>query len=132
MTNVVRPFITSSSGLNLRLGHRVERAGGFVENEDGRIFQECAGDGEALALAAGEEPAAFADPRFKTFGIAMDEVERLGARRGFAQLRVGRVGFTDAQIFSDRAVEQQRLLKHHADVAAQARSVSSRMSCRRP
>ena len=71
-----------------RLGHRIERAGGFVENEDRRVFQQRAGDGEALAFAAGEKPAALADARFEAFGIALDEFERLRPRGGFAQLRV--------------------------------------------
>ena len=106
---------------NARLGHRVERAGGFVENEDRRVFQQCAGDGEALALAAGQEPAALADPRFKAVRVAVDEIERLCPRSGFAQFRVGRVRLADPQVFADRTVEQKRLLKHDANVAAQAR-----------
>ena len=41
-----------------RLG--VEGGGGFVEDEDGGVFEDGAGDGDALALAAGEFDAAFA------------------------------------------------------------------------
>ena len=41
------------------LGFGVEGAGGFVEDEDGRVAQERAGDGEALALAAGEALSGF-------------------------------------------------------------------------
>ena len=49
-----------------RLGYRIERARRFVENQDRRVFEQRAGDGEALALAAGEEPAALADARFES------------------------------------------------------------------
>ena len=40
---------------------RVQRGGGFVENEDLRFFQHGPGDGDALALAVGQEDAALAD-----------------------------------------------------------------------
>jgi len=35
---------------------------------------------------------------------------------GGAQLLLVRVRLADAQIFADRAVEQQRVLKHDADI----------------
>ena len=50
----------------------VERAGGLVEDEDGRVFQDGAGDGDALALAAGEFHAALADER----AVALRELSR--------------------------------------------------------
>ena len=43
------------------LGFGVERAGGFVEDENWSVFQNGAGDGEALALAAGKGNAFLAD-----------------------------------------------------------------------
>ena len=85
----------------------------------GGSFEERAGDGEPLALAAGEEPAAFADAGVETFRVALDEFQRLGALGGVAHFGDCGVGLADAQILGDRAVEQQRLLKHHADIAAQ-------------
>ena len=39
----------------------VELRRGFVENQDGRVFQQRARDGQALALAAGKALAAVAD-----------------------------------------------------------------------
>ena len=47
---------------------------------------------------------------------ALDEFERLRAACREAHLLVGRVRLADLQILGDRAVEQQRLLEHHADV----------------
>jgi len=38
--------------LNQRLGLGVQAGGGFIENQDGRIGQECAGESDALTLAA--------------------------------------------------------------------------------
>ena len=41
----------------------IEGGSGFVEDEHGRIAQDRARDGEALALATGERDAALADGR---------------------------------------------------------------------
>ena len=101
------------------LGHRIERAGGFVEDQDRRVLEQRAGDGEPLPLAAGEQPAALADRRLQAAVVAVDEFERLRAGRGVADFGVGGVRLADAQVFRDRAVEQQRLLEHDADIAAQ-------------
>jgi hypothetical protein len=49
--------------LHLGLGLRVERGGGFVEHEDRRVADEGARDGDALALAAAQALAAFAEMR---------------------------------------------------------------------
>ena len=46
------------------LGAGVECRGGFVKNQDGRVFEQGAGDGNPLLLTAGEFEAAFADPGF--------------------------------------------------------------------
>ena len=47
---------------------RVEVAGGFVEDQDVGIGEHGAGDGDALALAAGEAQAALADRRVVSLG----------------------------------------------------------------
>ena len=49
------------AGLDQGFGLGVERAGGFVEDEDAGVGEDGAGDGETLALAAGELDAALAD-----------------------------------------------------------------------
>ena len=48
-------------GLDEGLAVAVEGAGGLVEDEDGGVAEEGAGEGEALFLSAGEPGAAFAD-----------------------------------------------------------------------
>ena len=51
----MRPDISRAErGLDLGLALGVEGAGGFVEQQDRRVFQEGAGDGDALALTAGK------------------------------------------------------------------------------
>ena len=46
----------------------VERAGGLVENQDDRVLQDGPGNGDALALPAGELDAALADHRAVALG----------------------------------------------------------------
>ena len=47
--------------LDGRFDFRIERAGCLIEHQDRRILEQHAGDGDALALAAGEFHAALAD-----------------------------------------------------------------------
>ena len=47
--------------LNDALAFIIERAGGFIENQDARIHDQRARNGDALALAAGKVGAALAD-----------------------------------------------------------------------
>ena len=55
MTRVVRPCMASCEGaLDQPLVLGVQGAGGLVEQQDRRVADQRAGDGEALALAAGE------------------------------------------------------------------------------
>src|SRR6185437_6516787 len=55
------------------LGFTVERRGGFVEQEERRVLEEGAGDGDALALAAGELDAAVADDGAHALRQLLDE-----------------------------------------------------------
>ncbi len=62
MRKVVRSRLMSPHGpLDLVLGGAVDGAGAVVEDQDARVGQEGARDGDALALAAGERHAALAD-----------------------------------------------------------------------
>ena len=63
--------------LDRRLDLRIERARRLVEDEDRRVLEEDAGDGDALALAAGELRAALAD-----MGVEADPAVVVGERRG--------------------------------------------------
>src|SRR6266700_2861882 len=69
-------------GLDALLGFRVERRGRLVEDEDARIFQDGAGDRDALFLAAGELQAPLAYARFVLLGKALDEFVDM---RGFCR-----------------------------------------------
>ena len=78
--------------LNQPLGVRVEGAGGLVQNQDARVFQDGAGDGDALLFAAGELVAALADDGVIAFRQGGDVVVDGGGLGGCDQFLVGRVG----------------------------------------
>ncbi len=55
----------------------IQRAGGFVEQEDRCVLQKGAGDAQALLLPAGEHAALVADDRFVALGLGHDEIMRV-------------------------------------------------------
>ena len=75
--------------LGLRLG--IERARCLIEDEDRRVLQDGARDGDALALAARQRGAALADHEVIAAGLAHDEVVRLREPRCVFDFRVRRV-----------------------------------------
>ena len=80
MMKVVRPRAQLVDRLlDARLGLDVERAGRLVEHQDRRVLQDGAGNGDALALAAGQLAAALAGTRVVAVALGEDEVLR---RRG--------------------------------------------------
>ena len=99
-------------------GLGVEGAGGFVEDEDARVGENGAGDGDALALAAGELDAALADDGVVAFGEALGELVDAGDAAGFHELLLGGVGAGEADVFADGAVEEEGLLEDDAELLA--------------
>ena len=97
----------------------VERAGGFVQDQDARVAQERARDGDALALPAGELGAALAEQRVVALGQLHDEL--LGVRGACypAQRFVAGVGPAVQDVVAHAAREQHGVLGDDADLAAQ-------------
>lgn len=96
-------------------GFGVERGSGFVEDEDGRVFEKGAGKGEALGLSAGEAGAAFTDDGFIFFGQRFDEVMQTRGFGGGDDFFVGRIRFAEADVFGDGGVEEMRALGDPGD-----------------
>src|SRR5215813_21868 len=97
----------------------VERAGRLVEDQDARIGDERTGDGETLALAAGQARAALADDGVVTIGKLEDEVMGAGHLRSVNGLFDRHRAVGERDVVAHRAVEQDALLRHHADLTAQ-------------
>ena len=69
--------------INQALGLVVERAGGLIQNEDGRIRGQRARDTDSLALTSRQESSMLADGRLVSGGQGGNELgeRRQGARR---------------------------------------------------
>src|ERR1700683_560963 len=120
MTNVVRPFITASSARLTRCSFTGSSA--LVASSRIRIGGSLS---SARAMASRcRSPPESSRPR-SPIGARMPpalralELGALGGGRGVADFGVGGVRLADAQVLRDRSVEQQSLLEHDADVAAQ-------------
>ena len=95
------------------LGLGVHARGRFVEDEDGRVLEQGAGDGDALLLAAGEAVAALADDGVVTPGQVDYEVVDVRGLGGLLNLLVAGVGAGVTQVLADRGVKEERLLVDH-------------------
>src|SRR4051794_22505440 len=96
----------------------VDGAGGLVEDQDGRVAEHGAGQGDPLALATGEAEPALADDRVVAVGQTCDELVRIGAAGGGHDLVAGGVAVAVGDVPGDGVLEQDRLLDHHPDLAA--------------
>src|SRR5437762_3535681 len=100
---------------------RVERRGGFVEDQDAGILQQGARDRHALLLAAGELQAALAHHGFVSPRKRFDEVVDMRRARGFDDFGIARFRPPVADVVQDAVVEEHRVLRHDADRRTQAR-----------
>ena len=103
----------------------IEGRGRLVEHQDRRILDDHAGDGDALALAAGQLHAALAHMRLELapsapVGEPLDEVRRMGLARCRDHRLVAGLRPPVEDVLLDRAVQQGRVLRHHGDLRAQA------------
>src|SRR5208282_5566316 len=96
--------------LDERLRLRVQAGGRFVQQEDARVRQDGAGDGDALPLASGKFYSALSHDRVvalrKRFRELVHARDAAGRKDGFFR----RVGARESHIFADGAVEQKRVL----------------------
>ena len=97
----------------------VDAGGGFVEEEDGGIFQQCAGDGDALFFADAEAHAAFADFGVELLGEFFDEGGGVGGAEGGPEFFVRGVRFAEAKVVGHGAVEEEAFLLDEADHTAE-------------
>ena len=109
--------------LNLVLGGAVDGAGGVVQDQDARVLQERARQGDALPLAAGQRHPALADDRVVAVPKRLDEVVSRGRpRRGF-QVGAAGAGAGEGDVVGHRQGEQKYVLFDGGDLRAQAGQV---------
>ncbi len=120
MMKVVRPAARrSSASSTCDFAEGIQVGGGLVHDEDRGVFEEGAGDGDALNLPAGEAHAAFADYGLIAVRQLADEIVRVGHGGGGVDLLAGGIAPAIEDILPDGAGEEHRLLRHDADGAAQ-------------
>ena len=105
--------------LNQRLGLAIEAAGGFVQHQNARVFQDDAGNRQSLFLAAAQAVATLADDSVVAVVQLHDEVVNVGRARRRFDLRLSGVHVGVEQIGADGVVEQVGFLRHHADILGQ-------------
>ena len=88
-----------------------------VEDEDARAGQQRAGKGDALALAAGQRVAAFADGGVPAIGKLVDEGD-LGVGGGAFDVGVGGLRVGQCDVVAQGAGAQEGLVGHDGDGVA--------------
>ena len=96
--------------LDLVLGLRVRHGGGLVEQEDRRVLEEGAGDGQALLLPAGQARL-LAEDRVIAVGQRLDDRIDAGGGRGGADLLVGGIGPGEGDVVADGRPQELGVLE---------------------
>ena len=96
----------------------VEVLARLVEDEDREVGQQGAGDGDALALAAGEPRAVLADLGGEPGGQASSQSSSRDPAEDGAQLGVGGLAPGEAEVLGERRVEEVGVLGDQPDDAA--------------
>lgn len=104
--------------LNLRFGERVDARRRFVENEDGGALHQHTQQADQLALPHAQARATFAYVALQTVWQRFQPFAAADAVGNFDDFGVGRFGAGVANVFHDRAAEQERLLRDNAEPTA--------------
>ena len=103
--------------LDEHLRARIDVRRRLVEDEHGRIGEECARDRKQLAFAHRDVRCVVIEHRVVAVWQCADEVIRMRFLGGLDDLRIGRAGSAIRDVLADGAVEQPGVLEHHAEVA---------------
>ena len=97
----------------------VDAGRGFIEDQDRRIEQQGAGDGEPLPFSAGQSGASFAQLRLVGKRHAHDELVGIGIPGGREDLFRRGLRIAIGDVLGHQAAEQKRFLGDHADLPAE-------------
>src|ERR1700674_154629 len=91
---------------HVMLRGRIQATCRLVQKQNGRIAQNCSGNGDPLFLSAGESCASLCDGGFVLFGKLLDEFVCIGGYRSGGDLFFGGTGTAKGYIFTNRPVEK--------------------------
>ena len=97
----------------------IKMARSFVQNDDGRIFENDTGDGKPLLFAARQTIASLAYDGLVAFGKTGDQRVYLGGTAGFYYLSLCGIGTSVFEVAQDGVVEEMRVLADNADGVSQ-------------
>src|SRR5258708_3558708 len=106
-------------------GNWVERGGGLVHDENGRIAEKSAGERNALWLAGGHGAAPLADDGVVSFGQRGDEGINGGVPSAGANFVQGGARFSIGDVFADGGAEKIGGLLDQGDVTAKIAEAQS-------
>ncbi len=107
-------------GLDRRLGAGVDPAGRLVQDQDARVGEHGAGEGEELPLPFAEGAAPLAKLRLVAIRQGRDEAVGAHRPRSGLDLRLGGAVAAVGDVGGDSAGEEERLLEHRRDLPPQA------------
>ena len=105
-------------GLHQCLAFRIQRRGRFVKQQQWRVAQDGARNGDALALAARQCHAALAERRLETGGQPADEFGGMREICGALDLGIAGLGPAEADVVAGGSREHHRILRHQGDMRA--------------
>ena len=108
------------SPLDLSFRHGVQRGGGLIQNQNGRILQEDPGNGHALLLTAGEQGAPLAYIGIKSMGHFQNILIDLRLLGRLDHLLHGGIGLSVADVLKNGIGKQEHILLDNANILVQA------------
>ena len=104
-----------------RLNHgfvfRVSKSSGFIQNNNGRVFQHSSGNGDPLPLTTGEMPACAADHGIVAIFKAQDKRMASTCFGRFHHLSIGGVLLAHADIFHNCGIKKKVVLGYIGNIA---------------
>ena len=104
--------------LHLQLGARIDTRSRLVQQQDSRVGEHDARNAQQLLLALAKRAAVLANHRVVAFRQLHDKLVRVRALGGFDNLLARGAWTTVSNVVRHRALEQPRILQHHAKGAA--------------
>ena len=98
----------------------------LVQQHDGCVFEQRAGDGDALALATGQLGAVLADHGVVALRHAAHKLVAVGGTRGRKHFLIGGITTPEADVSHHRVVKEQHVLEHDSVVAQEYLGIDAR------
>ena len=105
--------------LNERFRFAVQAAGGFVQNQDTRVFEDDPRDGQALFFATAEPVSALSHHGIVPIRQFAHKIMNIGRHTGFFQFSLRGIRPGVKQVGADGVMKEIGFLGHHANLAGE-------------